>query len=440
MHADVTYTQPTHAPASRPHRARVRDRVGVALAAGLAALVVAVAAHVLAPSARAEEGFHRFLEGLWPEAQAVGVTRPVFDAAIRGLEPDMSLPDLAPEGKPKKADSRGQAEFTRAPADYLDKAYLGRLAKTGRELAAKYAKALDRVEREQGVDRWSLLAIWGRETAFGTYKLPHDAIRVLATEAWIGRRKDLFRNEIINALRMLQAGVARADMRSSWAGAVGLTQFMPSEYFVHAADGDGDGKIDIFRSVPDALASAAKQLKGKGWVTGEPWGYEVLVPKGSDCSLEGPTQARSLAEWAKRGFVKATRAPWTRDELAREAYLMMPAGGYGPAFLVLENYKVIRRYNTSDLYAVFVGHLADRIAGGGDFVGTWGGTGAQKTSTIEEIQQRLQKMGANVEKIDGKVGSNTRMVIGTYQHQAGLKVDCWPSDALLTHLRSIAQR
>ncbi len=422
---------------SRPLR---RPYAGLLACLGLVAAICAGLCAGNAPARAADERFRAFLETLWPDAKAAGVTRPVFDEAFAGLEPDLKLPDLVLSGQPEKADARGQAEFTRAPSEYLDRAYLGRLAETGRSLATKHAAALARIEREYGVDRYSLLAIWGRETAYGTYKLPHDAIRVLATEAWVGRRKDLFRAEIIAALRMLQAGVARADMRSSWAGAVGMTQFMPTEYFVHAADGDGDGRIDIFRSVPDALASAAKQLHGKGWVAGQPWGYEVLVPQGSDCSLEGPLQARPLAEWAKLGFVRANKLRWSEAQLALEAYLMMPAGAYGPAFLVLENYKVIRRYNTSDLYAVFVGSLADRIAGGGDFVGPWGGTAAQKTSTIEEIQRRLQKLGANVEKIDGKVGSNTRMVIGGYQRQAGLKVDCWPSDALLGHLRTVAQK
>ena len=420
---------------------RVTGRVVRDTAVAALAVLAVAASGIVSPRAHAaDEGFARFLDGLWPDAKAAGVSRAVFDTAFAGLQPDMTLPDLVRPGQPDKADSRGQAEFTRAPADYLDRTYLGRLAETGRVLAAKHASALAKIERDIGVDRYSLLAIWGRETAYGTYKLPHDAIRVLATEAWMGRRKDMFRLEIIAALRMLQAGVARADMRSSWAGAVGMTQFMPTEYFVHAADGDGDGKIDIFRSVPDALASAAKQLKGKGWVAGQRWGYEVIVPKGSDCSLEGPTQARTIREWAKLGFVRAGKGAWPEAQLGVEAYLMMPAGGYGPAFLALENFKVIRRYNTSDLYAVFVGHLADRIAGGGDFVGPWGGTGAQKTSTIEEIQKRLSKLGANVEKIDGKIGSNTRMVIGGYQRQAGLKVDCWPSDALLTHLRTVAQK
>ncbi len=409
----------------------------------LSAFAAAVATGLLLalqPAAAAPDAaFTKFLESLWPEAKQLGVSRGVFDQAFAGLEPDLSLPDLALPGR-DKTDAKGQAEFTRPPAEYLDKAYLGRLADTGRQLAQKHKAALDKIERDIGVDRWSLLAIWGRETAFGNYKLPHDAIRVLATEAWVGRRKELFRAEILAALTMLQKGVPRAEMRSSWAGAVGLTQFMPTEYAQYAADGDGDGKIDIFHSVPDALASAAKQLAGKGWVRGESWGYEARVPASSDCSLEGPLQERVIAEWAKLGFVRAGNKPWTPEQLKQVAYLMMPAGAYGPAFLVTENYKVIRRYNTSDLYAVFVGHLADRIAGGGDFEAAFGGTGAQKTRVVEEIQTRLKDLGSSVEKIDGKIGSNTRHVIGAYQRANRLKVDCWPSDGLLTHLRSIAAR
>lgn len=407
--------------------------------AALAAAIMALLAYAIPAVAAADAAFTRFLDGLWPEAKAMGVSRPVFDAAFAGMEPDLTLPDLALPGR-DKTDARGQAEFTRAPAEYLDRAYLARLALSGRELARKYKPALDKIEKEIGVDRYSLLAIWGRETAFGTYKLPHDAVRVLATEAYVGRRKELFRVEILAALKMLQAGVPRADMRASWAGAVGLTQFMPSEYFQYAADGDGDGKIDIFHSVPDALASAAKQLAGKGWVRGESWGYEVRVPATSDCSLEGPPLERPIAEWAKLGFARSGGQPWSSTQLQQVAYLMMPAGAYGPAFLVTENYKVIRRYNTSDLYAVFVGHLADRIAGAGDFEATFGGTGAQKTRVVEEIQTRLKDLGQDVEKIDGKIGSNTRHVIGAYQRGARLKVDCWPSDGLLAHLRSLAAR
>ncbi len=390
------------------------------------------------PTARAEE-FAKWLQGTWPDAQKAGVSRSTFDTATRGLTPDLSLPDLALPGR-EKTSAAGQAEFTKPPQDYLNRDYLARLAGTGRGLAAKHAATLERIEKAIGVDRYSLLAIWGRETAYGAAKDKLDAIRSLATEAWTGKRAGTFREEFILALKMLQDGVKREDMKSSWAGAMGLTQFLPSEYYKYAVDFDGDGRKDIFHSVPDALASAARQLEGKGWQRMQAWGYEIRIPEGSDCSLEGPTQERPLREWAKLGFKRASGQPWTEAQLGQTAYLMSPAGGYGPSFLVTQNFKVIRLYNTSDLYAVFVGHLGDRIAGGGDFVTGWGGAGPQRTHIVAEIQERLKALGAEVEKIDGKIGSNTRKVIGSYQRSKGLKVDCWPSEALLTHLRGVASR
>lgn len=416
----------------------MRTRNIVHTCRNIIALVAAVVICAATP-ARADDGFRSFIESLWPDAQAQGVSRSVFDKALASLRPDMKLPDLILPGR-KAGAEKGQAEFTRPPSEYIKRAYIINLAAQGRALAAKHAAALGNIEKEFGVDRYSVLAIWGRETAFGHHKLPHDAITVLATQAYWGRRKDMFRNELIMALKMLQVGVPRSKMRASWAGAMGLTQFMPSEYFVHTHDMDGDGKVDIFSSVPDALASAARQLHGKGWVRGQTWGYEVRVPRTADCSLEGPTQARPLSEWAKLGFTRVAGRQWSNDALAQEAYLMMPAGAYGPAFLVLENYKVIRRYNTSDLYAVFVGHLADRIAGGGDFETPWGSAAPQKTATIQEIQTRLKSAGYDVEKIDGKVGSNTRKIIGSYQRAAKIKVDCWPTETVLSHLRNVASQ
>jgi lytic murein transglycosylase len=405
------------------------------------ACMMAMAAWLVAlpGTAAADAKLDAWIEGLWPEAEAAGVSRATFDKALKDFTPNLKLPDLDLPGRPSN-DSTGQAEFTRAPAEYLDRAYLIRLATTGKELAAKHKATLEKIERELGVDRYSVLAIWGRETAFGHHKLPHDAINVVATQAYLGRRKELFRTELIAALKMLESGVPRSLMRASWAGAMGLTQFMPSEYFKHAHDLDGDGKTDIWNSIHDALASAASQLKGKGWVAGQTWGYEVILTSKADCGYEGPTQERPISEWAKLGLKRANGRPWTDAQLGLSAYLMSPAGGYGPSFLVLENYKVIRRYNMSDLYAVFVGNLADRIAGGGDFVTPWGGTGPQKTRNIEEIQERLRALGYDVEKIDGKVGSNTRKVIGLYERANKLKVDCWPSDTVLEHIRKAGTR
>lgn len=386
-------------------------------------------------TSRAQDGFQGFLNQLWPDAQKLGVSRRVFEGAIQNLTPDLTLPDLIIPGR-EQSEPKGQAEFTRPPQDYLNKPMLEKLANQGRALAVKHADSLKKIEDEIGVDRNAVLAIWGRETAFGTYKLPHDAIRVLATQAYFGRRKDLFRNELLAALKLLQSGIPRATLRASWAGAMGLTQFMPSEFESHGYDLDKDGKVDLFASVPDALASAAKQLKNKGWVFGLPWGFEVLRPANADCALEGPANGRPISEWVTLGYARSAGSPFTPEQLSADAYLMQPAGTYGPVFLVTENFKVIRRYNTSDLYALFVGNLMDRIAGRGNFEASWAEPKMLSARDIEEIQRFLAKSGQPVDKFDGKIGSGTRQQIGAYQNAAKLTADCWPTEALLKQMRA----
>ncbi len=414
----------------------------VAAVLGAVALLVATQSQSQAQAGAqngAEPTFKAFLVSLWPEAQQQSIRRATFDAAIAGLEPDLSLPDLVLPGKTLPT-MVGQAEFTREPRDYLNARTLENLAGQGRALARQHKAALDGIEEKYGVDRYSVLAIWGRETAFGTYKLPHDAIRVLATQAYMGRRKEMFRAELVLAIKMLEDGIPRAKMRASWAGAIGQTQFLPSEFYAHARDHDSDGLADLFDSVPDALASAARQLQAKGWVRGRTWGYEVVIPAASDCSLEGPPGARPIREWVALGFKRANGKPFPAEVMEDQAYLMSPAGAYGPSFLALENFQVIRRYNTSDLYATFVGNLADRIAGGGDFITPWKPIGPQRTALIRGVQTGLQKAGYPVDKIDGFIGSNTRRLVGTYQKAAGLPIDCWPGDAVLKKLESASAR
>ncbi len=417
---------------------RIRRRLPARLL--LIPVLVLAGLSLAVPGARSDDGFAKWLAEFWVDAQAFGISRATFDTAFRGVEPDLSLPDLALSGRQEQSD-KGQAEFTKPPQDYVNKAYLQRLAAQGRSLLAANGAALKGIEREFGVSGTVLLAIWGRETDFGSERSPHYAIRVLATQAYTGRRKDMFRTELLYALKMVEDRVVTpADMRSSWAGAMGLPQLMPSEFYLWAYDFDGDGRKDIWKSVPDALASAARQLQGKGWVRGEPWGYEIRLAGSADCSLEGPANARTIGEWQKLGVTRAFGRTFSPEEAAREAYLVMPAGAHGPAFLMLENYKVIRRYNMSDLYALFVGTLSDRIAGGGDFEGPWQGIGQISNKDIEEIQQRLSAQGFAIDKIDGRIGSNTRWQIGTFQKTHGSKPDCWPSAGLLKQLRSMASR
>jgi lytic murein transglycosylase len=399
-----------------------------ALAAGALGVVLAASAH-----ARAET-FEDWRAQLWPDAKAFGISRKTFDAAFKGLKPDLSLPDLVIPGREKKP-VKGQAEFTRPPQDYLSRTYLARLAAQGRVLRRDHAKALARIEVELGVAPHVLLAIWGRETAFGRYTLPHDAIRALATQAYTGRRKQMFREELLYALKMLEQGVVkRNNFRASWAGAVGLTQFMPSEYFSLAYDLDRDGHKDIW-SVADALASAAQQLRKKGWESGRTWGFEVTLPKAVTCAMDGPNGARTIAEWARRGVRRTAGRKFPDTYKDQVAFLFTPGGGLGPAFLVMENFMVFKRYNPSDLYALFVGHLADRIAGGGDFKSGWGPIKQLPARRIAAIQDHLKQAGYAISKVDGKIGANTRSQIGRYEVDHKLTVNCWPTAHLLAHMR-----
>ncbi len=388
--------------------------------------------------AQNKDSFRRFIEAVWPEAEAKGVTRATFDAAFAGVRPDLSLPDLVLPGRTER-DVKGQAEFTKTPAEYIDRAYLARLAAEGKSLAVEHRATLDRIEHEIGVPRQYVLAIWGRETAYGSHKAAHYAIRALATQAYLGRRKELFRGELVYALKMLQDGVrTRATLKSSWGGAMGLTQFMPSYYYALAYDLDGDGRKDIWTSIPDALASAANQLRDKGWIADHPWAYEVRLPAGLSCQLEGPPHARTVSEWAKLGVKRTRPEAFPVHLLDSEAFVLAPAGSNGPVFLAFENFMVIKRYNMSDSYAVFVGNLDDRIAGGGDFETSWSSLVQMSAHGIAEIQERLKEAGYAISKVDGKAGMNTRALLGAYQRANRLSVDCWPSEEILRRLRRAA--
>src|SRR3954468_4699154 len=260
------------------------------------AIIVAVTAMLCGshPALAADTGFTQFIASLWPEAQAAGVPRDAFDAETRGLEPDYKLPDLILPGRPATG-APSQAEFVQVPADYLKEASIARLAAEGQRLMQKYRPALNAIETKFGVPGSGMLAIWGRETDYGRYSLPNDAVRVLATQAFVGRRKDQYRNEFILALKILGEGaVARKELRSSWAGATGYTQFLPSEYYKHGVDLDGDGRVDIWHSVPDALASAAQQLVNKGWQPGLRWAYEVRTPGNVDCTIGVPEVTKPI--------------------------------------------------------------------------------------------------------------------------------------------------
>ncbi|WP_408647755.1 lytic murein transglycosylase [Xanthobacter dioxanivorans] len=393
----------------------------------LAVLLAALA--LQAPARAADAAFTQFIASLWPQAQTAGVSRETFERETRGLEPDYKLPDLALPGRPATGAS-AQAEFVQVPASYVKESTIARLAAEGRRLMQKHRAALDRIEGQFGVPATMVLALWGRETDYGRYTSPHDTLRVVATQAYVGRRKDQYRDEFILALKILDDGaVARKDFRSSWAGATGLTQFLPSEYYKHGVDLDGDGRVDIWRSVPDALASAAKQLADKGWQPGVRWAYEVRAPANADCTLGVPEVKRPIGEWLRSGFAPVERL--SAAEQGQPASLLQPEGTYGPSFLTTKNYFVIKEYNFSDLYVLFVGHLSDRMVDPQPFVTPWTASTQLRTTSVVAMQKHLTRMGLYGDKIDGKAGMLTRAALGAYQKSAGLKVDCWPSEAVL---------
>jgi len=388
------------------------------------------------PAYAADAAFTQFIASLWPEAQAAGVSRATFDAETRGLEPDYKLPDLILPGRPATG-APSQAEFVQVPADYIKEASIARLAEHGQKLMQQYRPALNAIESRFGVPATIVLAIWGRETDYGRYTLPYDLIRVLATQAYVGRRKEKYHDEFILGLKLLSDGVVtRKDLRSSWAGATGLTQFLPSDFYKNAVHLDGDGKPDLWHSVPDALASAAQQLVNKGWQSGVRWAYEVKAPANVDCTMGVPEVTKPIGDWLRAGFVPVRGQKLSAAEQAQTASLLQPEGIYGPSFLTTKNYFVIKEYNFSDLYVLFVGHLSDRMTSPQPFATPWSASTQLRTTDVEAMQQGLTRIGIYKDKIDGKAGMLTRAALGAYQKTAGLKIDCWPSEAVLRSINA----
>ena len=380
-----------------------------------------------------ERQFRGWLEErIWPRAREDGVSRGVFEAAFSGVTLDWDLPDLVPPGTSGTAPRRQrQAEFA-SPGAYFRRGAVEGAASVGRQMAARHAGALSRVERATGVPGHVILAIWGRESAYGRAAIPHDAFRVLGTKGFMDRRADYFTAELLAALRIAQAGhVAPRAMKSSWAGALGQPQFMPSSFLTHAADGDGDGRADIWRSEADTIASIGTYLARHGWVAGRDWGFEVRVPASVSCAFEGPDQGRAIRDWAAMGITRVSGRPFPDHEARAEGFLLMPAGRHGPAFIVTPNFYVLKDYNMSDLYALFVGHVGDRIAyGSGDFAGRWGAVGGLMRSDVAAMQRALEAMGHDVGGADGLAGYKTRRSIGRWQEATGQAATCFPDGAM----------
>jgi peptidoglycan lytic transglycosylase B len=369
--------------------------------------------------------FRGCLAALWPLAERRGVSRAVFDANLAGLTPDLRIMDLL--------DS--QPEFTKSFWDYLDILVNEDRIKNGRAILARHRATFDAVEKAYGVDRHVIAAIWGVESNYGTQIGERPVIRSTATLACIGRRQDFFREELLSALEILARGDVRADhLKGSWAGAFGPTQFMPTSFKRYAVDFDGDGRRDVVDSVPDLIASTANNLKKDGWVPGQTWGYEVVVPKGFNFLLADRSRTMSLAEWERAGIRRAGGKAFPRGQ--DRAYLLVPAGAQGPGFLMLQNFRVIMKYNPAEAYALAIGYLADRLRGGEPFVQAWPRHERVLTRAERyELQQLLAQRGYDVGEPDGRLGGKTRTALRQFQASIGEVPDGFASGTVLERLR-----
>jgi lytic murein transglycosylase len=373
----------------------------------------------------AAAGCQGCLGGLWPQAEARGVPRAAFAAHVAGLAPDLRIMDLM----------ESQPEFTKSLWDYLDILVHAERIDNGRAILARHRAVFDAVEKAYGVDRHFIASIWGVESNYGTMIGERPVIRSTATLACIGRRQDYFREEFLSALEILARGDVRPDhLVGSWAGAFGPTQFMPTSFKRYAVDFDGDGRRDVVHSVPDLVASTANNLRKDGWINGQTWGYEVVVPEGFDLMLSDRSRLMTVQEWERLGIRRAGGTSFPRPD--DRGYLLVPAGVHGPAFLMLQNFRVIMKYNPAEAYALAIGHLADRLRGGGPFLQPWP-RHERVLSRAEryELQVLLAERGFDLGTPDGQLGGRTRNALRQFQASIGDVPDGFASAAVLERLR-----
>ncbi len=372
----------------------------------------------------------------YKEALKSGISAGTFSEALSTVVPNLALPDLViPGEKPKAQRRQHQAEFS-APANYFSAKTLARLVSDGKTQLSENRGALKKIEKQYGVPASVALAIWGRETNYGSVKIPYNAFEVLATKAFMSTRKDMFKTELIAALTIVQDHyMDAASMKSSWAGALGQPQFMPTSYLKYAVDFDGDGHRNIWTSTPDTLASIANYLKLNGYRANAGWGYEVKVPETVGCFLEGPDQGKMLSEWQKLGVLPLSDKNVPALDKSRPLYLLMPEGRLGPAFLVTDNFYVLKSYNMSDLYALFIATVSDGIEGKRGFIEPWQKIDELYQSDVLNLQTKLQSQGYDIGKADGFAGFKTRRSIGLWQQKHGQKPTCFPSRSLIADIR-----
>lgn len=374
----------------------------------------------------ADAGFRQWVAGFRATAVQSGVSGALYDQAFRDIK------DVDPVVLEK---ARTQPEFTAPAWDYFDNRVHDQSVAVGQQMAKKWRPWLDRIESRFGVDRNILLAIWSMESNYGEIlkrdDIMRNVVRSLATLAYADPKRSKYaRTQLIAALKILQTGdIDESHLSGSWAGAMGQTQFIPTSYQHYAVDMDGNGKRDIWNSIPDALATAANLLKKNGWQAGKTWGYEVTLPAG-----KLPAGSKTLAQWQALGVVRANGKPFKNG--TDKATLKVPDGRGGPAFLMIRNFSVIKAYNNADKYALAVGLLADEIAGSSGLVQDWKRPFTKLTfEERQELQKRLSQYGLYDGKFDGKIGDGSKTAIMAFQAKAGLTQDGYPSMEVLKWLR-----
>lgn len=332
------------------------------------------------------------------------------------------------------AKDRNQSEFTKQIWDYLDSAASPTRVKNGKTALRKHSQVLNRIEKKYGVDKHVVAAVWGLESAYGATRGSIPVIEALATLAYDGRRGRFFEGQLLAALKILQAGDTTAqNMKGSWAGAMGHTQFIPTSFMAFAVDGDGDGKRDIWSDDPtDALASTAAYLAKHGWNKGQPWGVEVRLPSNFDYSSARRNNMKSPSAWASLGVIGVDGQPVKNHG---RASILLPAGASGAAFMIFDNFAVIERYNKADAYVIGIGHLSDRLKGGPEIQASWP-RGYRPLSFDEKkkMQRILKRKGFLDDKVDGLIGPNTINAIRAFQRSIGVTPDGYPSQTLMGHL------
>lgn len=383
---------------------------------------------LLSLPAAADASFERCIGELRAEAQTRGIRTETFDALTRALEPDRSVLDQLDY----------QPEFRTPIWDYLSGLVDDERIADGQAMMAQWATTLQEVETRYGIDRATIVAVWGIESNFGRNFGKRPLLASLSTLSCFGRRQSFFRSEFFATLKIIESGdVDAARLTGSWAGAFGHTQFMPSTFARVAVDFDGDGRRDLIDSIPDALASTANFLAQAGWVSGQPWGHEVTLPAGFDFSLAGRHNKRSIAEWGRLGVRRIDGLPLEPSTTA--AAILLPAGEGGPIFLVQRNFEALYSYNTAETYALAIAHLSDRLRGGGAFVKPWptDDPGLSRTER-REVQALLTRLGYPVGEIDGIIGKTSREAIQDVQKTNGLEPDGRAGRYMLRVLRRLA--